>query len=153
MPQIIIREYRDSDFPHLGKVHDEARRNELRLANLSDAFLPFYIAAERENFFDYDVFVAEMDNAVVGFAAITEDEIAWFYVDVDVQRRGVGRALMTYVLDKVSPDADIEVLVGNEPALKLYESFGFRIEKDVRGVMPGNEEFPVHVYVLRRDNV
>ena len=42
------------------------------------------------------------------------------------RRRGVGRALMDAVLEAGPPLVTLEVLEQNEPALRLYESLGFR---------------------------
>lgn len=44
----------------------------------------------------------------------------------------------------------VEVLKGNEPARKLYESLGFSAGQTLRGRMPGNEQFAVEVYQLTK---
>jgi ribosomal protein S18 acetylase RimI-like enzyme len=44
-----------------------------------------------------------------------------------------------------------EVLVGNEPALALYLSEGFKIQRRVDGKLTGNESFVASGYVLQRD--
>ena len=64
-PHIEIRPYRDSDWPRLCAIHDAARKNELALAGLSDAFLPLEVAAQREGLFDYALRVAELDGQQV----------------------------------------------------------------------------------------
>lgn len=147
---VSIRPYAETDFPSLEKIHDPARKNELRLAGLAGAFLPLSVAAEREGLFDYDVYVAEYQGVAAGFVAFTREEVAWLYVDVDRARRGIGRSLLAFALERVDKDAAIEVLAGNTPALALYQSFGFRIRETVTGKMPGNEEFDVTVHVLGR---
>lgn len=146
-----IRPYKETDFERLAAIHDPARKKELALASLSEAFLPFKVAIEREGFFDYAVYVAEYDQFVVGFIAFSEEEIAWLYVDVDFARRGVGKGLVDFALSQLGNNVSIEVLAGNEPALALYSSFGFRIRETAHGKMPGNEGFPVTVHVMTRD--
>lgn len=44
----------------------------------------------------------------------------------DYLRQGIGRSLVQYIVDAY-PEMDIEVIAGtrNEPAISLYESFGF----------------------------
>ena len=125
---IIIRPYRDADWPRLCAIHDAARQTELALAGLLDAFLPLEIAAQREGLFSYTLRVAELDGQAAGFAAFTNDELAWLYVDPALARRGVGRALVA-----------------------LYEGCGFHRRKNLSGRMPGNEAFPVTVHVLELD--
>jgi ribosomal protein S18 acetylase RimI-like enzyme len=131
------------------KVHDPARKQELELAGLDAAFLPLTVAAEREDLFDYHLYVAVEENTAVGFTAFTGDELAWLYVRPDRQRRGIGRALAEYALSRMEEgEKSVEVLCGNEPARNLYRSLGFTKETIVHGVMPGNEAFPVTVWQM-----
>ncbi len=149
MENLTIRPYRPEDWSRLAAVHDAARLQELWLAGLEEAFLPLEIAAERENLFDYTLRVAEWDGQIAGFAAYTEDELAWLYVDPAYMRRGIGSQLVRYVREHTAArPLIIEVLAGNEPALALYQSLGFHIVDTQTGAMPGNEAFQVTVRVL-----
>ena len=145
---ITIRGYETRDWERIQAIHDEARRRELALAGLEAAFLPLAVAAEREGLFDYQLAVAELDGAVAGFVAYTEEELAWLYVDPAMGRRGVGRALARHALERADRPMSVEVLQGNEPALALYRSLGFRDVETVTGHMPGNEAFSVTVHCL-----
>ena len=145
---ITIRPYRNADYPRLRAIHDAARRNELALAGLSDAFLPLEVAAGREGLFNYTLRLAELDGQTAGFAAFTQDELAWLYVDPTLARRGVGRALVEHALAEMGRPVSIEVLAGNAPALALYESCGFCRAETLTGKMPANEDFSVTVHVL-----
>lgn len=148
---VTIRNYISSDWVSIQRVHDASRRMELKLAGLEDAFLPLKIAAEREGLFDYPgIFVAEENGVVVGFAACTEDELAWLYVEPAHMRKGIGRQLMESVLQQFPEISYIEALVGNAPAKALYEAMGFEVIGIERGKMPGNEEFTVEVYSFER---
>ena len=131
------------------EVHDAARKQELALAGLDAAFLPLRIAAEREDLFDYHVYIAKEAETVLGFTAFTEEELAWLYVRPDCQRQGVGRALAEFALDQMdAEEKSVEVLCGNAPARNLYRSLGFTKETIVHGKMPGNESFPVTVWQM-----
>ena len=144
-----IMPYDPGYWEDIQKVHDPARKQELALAGLSDAFLPLTIAAEREDLFDYHLFVAVEENTAVGFTAFTEDELAWLYVRPDCQRRGIGRALAEFALSQMDADEkSVEVLFGNAPARSLYQSLGFTKETIVHGKMPGNECFAVTVWQM-----
>lgn len=146
-----IRNYNKCDWNAIERIHDRARKIELKLAGLDEAFLPLKIAAERERLFDYPgLFVAERDGEVVGFAACTEDELAWLYVDPENMRKGIGRMLSEHALNRFPEIRYIEALKGNEPALTLYKSLGFQLIGIKKGHMPGNEDFAVEVYDLRR---
>ncbi len=148
---LIIRPYRPEDFPGIERVHDRARRVELRYAGLEDAFLPLRIAAEREDLFAYPgLFVAELGGEIAGFAACTQEELAWLYVDPAHARKGVGRALAEHALQRFPGIRRVEVLSGNAPAQALYARLGFVTAATERGRMPGNEAFSVQVDCMER---
>lgn len=146
-----IRKYEQTDWDDIKRIHDKARKIELQLAGLKDAFLPLETAAQREGLFDYPgLFVAEWEGSVAGFAACTEEELTWLYVDPMLMRKGIGRSLTEHVLKSFPDICYVEALKGNEPAKKLYESLGFTVTGMETGQMPGNESFTVEVYSLRR---
>lgn len=75
------------------------------------------------------------DQPVVGYAGLWFDgdvtQIMTIGVDPDVQRHGVGRQLMTALIErsrKVKAEAVLlEVRVDNAPAIEMYRQFGFEI--------------------------
>lgn len=143
--------YTPAHWQDIQAAHDGARMQELSLAGLEAAFLPLSIAADREDLFDYSVFVAEIDGNAVGFVAFTQEELAWLYVRPDCQRKGIGRTLVEFALDRMEAgEKTVEVLCGNEPARALYRSLGFTREVQLHGAMPGNEGFPVSVWQMTR---
>ena len=92
--------------------------------------------------------VAVLDGEVVGYGAlwlvIDEAHVTNVAVAPDHQRRGIGRRLMTELLDvakmKGMSCATLEVRAGNAPALHLYESLGFDRSALRRGYYPDNKE-------------
>lgn len=54
---ITIRKYMPEDWEAVAGIHDEARRVELKLAGLEEAFLPFSIASEQESFLNIPEFL------------------------------------------------------------------------------------------------
>ena len=149
MEQLMIRPYQPQDWPRLAAINDAARLLELRLAGLEDAFLPLEVAAEREDLFGYTLRGAEWAGQAAAFAAYTEDELAWLYVDPAYMRRGIGSRLVRYVqANTAARPLTIEVLAGNAPALALYRAMDFQPVDARTGAMPGNEAFRVTVHVL-----
>ena len=148
---VSIRPYLPSDWDAIRQIHDTSRRIELKLAGLDEAFLPFQIAADREDFFSYPgIFVAEVSGKVVGFSACSEDELAWLYVDPNYMRIGIAKKLISHMFSQFPHICHVEVLAGNTPAKILYESIGFQQVDTAHGKMPGNENFPVTVYLYER---
>ena len=149
---MIIQPYEPKYWEGIQAVHDPARMQELTLAGLEAAFLPLSVAAEREDLFDYDLYIALEGEQVLGFVAYTEEELAWLYVHPDHQRRGVGSALARFAVERMTAETkDVEVLFGNEPARRLYQSLGFIKETIVHGRMPGNEDFRVTVWQMIKE--
>jgi len=149
---ITIEKYKDSYWKDICRVHDEARKIELKYASLEAAFLPLEAVAGEEGLFEYKhVDVALLDGHAVGFCACSEEELAWLYVLPENMRKGIGRRLAVHALDMEKSLSYVETLFGNEPARKLYESLGFSVREVLSGRMPGNEQFPVKVYSMYRD--
>jgi len=76
---------------------------------------------------------ARVGDTLAGYAGISrlgrvrpfEYEIHTIGVDPAYQGRGIGRAMMTRLLDDVDGAVFLEVRTDNEPAMALYQSLGF----------------------------
>lgn len=151
MANIIIRDYKQQDWSRIEEIHDSARKIELHLTGLGDAFVPLAQAAVNEGLFDYTVCVALINDKVVGFVAYSDDELAWLYVAPDSMRQGVGKSLIMHAIENtIHRPLGLEVLVGNTPAIHLYEEMGFETTEICSGVMPGNESFEVTVHCMQQ---
>ncbi|ALC05067.1 acetyltransferase [Corynebacterium deserti GIMN1.010] len=83
----------------------------------------FYIGA-----FDDELLVAYAGLAMMGPAEDPEFEIHTIGVDPEYQRRGLGRVLMDQMMhaaDSHDGPVFLEVRTDNEPAIAMYEAFGF----------------------------
>lgn len=91
-------------------------------------------------------YVAEKDGEIAGCCGIRnivgEGEITNVVVAAKFRKQGIGRALMEYMLREAPKhgigDCTLEVRVSNMPAIRLYESLGFRGE----GIRPNFYEKP-----------
>lgn len=78
--------------------------------------------------------VAEQGERIVGYCvayfAADEAEIMNVAVSPDVRRQGIAHGMLEYVLsaarDAKTRHVVLEARVSNEPAIRLYERFGFR---------------------------
>ena len=147
MNKIKIRKFQETDFDDLCVIHDQARKQELKAANLEAAFKPLKIAAIEEDLFSYNIYVAAIDEKIVAFVAFSDDELAWLYVDPSFQKQGIGSKLIEFSLTKMKRPAYLEVLTGN-PVKSLYLHKGFKFLQHESGKMPGNETFHVEVDLL-----
>lgn len=143
-----IRPYNPADWPDLCAVHDAARRHELAAAGLDEAFLTLEQTAENEGLFDGELWVHEHEGRVHGFVAFADHELNWLYVSPSAFRQGIGRALLRHALQASDGRMTTEVLEGNQAALQLYLSEGFRVVRRVEGRLTGNEAFAAVGFVL-----
>jgi len=111
--------------------------------------LPDIVRIERENFPDpwsagllqrkitdpaILFLVAQAEDRLLGYGLLQliapEAELINIAVDQTVRRQGVGRALLTALLEEASAHGvttvHLEVRASNAPALTLYEALGFR---------------------------
>jgi ribosomal protein S18 acetylase RimI-like enzyme len=145
-----LRPYSAGDWERLCVIHDAARVHELQASGLMQAFLTLEHTAQNEGLFDGEVIVAEVEGEVSGFAAYTEGELTWLYVDPSRYKQGIGRRLLRHAIEASAGTISTEVLVGNETALALYLSEGFKVVRRVDGKLAGNESFAASGYELQR---
>jgi ribosomal-protein-alanine N-acetyltransferase len=127
----------------------------LEIRRLSYADLPQVIAIERRAFptpWSLAMFVLELskpsgiclaalrDDRVVGYLVCSRYDIVWHVmnvaVDPDKRREGIGLTLLSHLFgmaDKPGEQYTLEVRTSNDPAIALYERFGFQSA----GVRPG----------------
>ncbi len=135
----------------------------LRLEPLAEHHLPAILEIERvvngspwseksfRNEIDHrhGIFLVALEaGEVVGYGGvwlvIDEAHVTNIAIAPDRQRRGIGRRLMTELLEAAYKAgmrcATLEVRAGNDPALRLYESLGFERTAVRRGYYPDNKE-------------
>lgn len=86
---------------------------------------------------DRDIRVARSDGRIIGFSVAgkygdTEGVLKSLYVLDEYQGNGIGRELLRSALQWLEPakrQISLEVVEGNEGAISLYGSFGFRITR------------------------
>jgi ribosomal protein S18 acetylase RimI-like enzyme len=132
-----IRLYQDEDWQAVCRVHDLARPDELRGSCDPRAFVPL---AEDETAGDVHTsqkWVACVGEQVVGFVGVEGTYVSWLYVDPAYYGRGIGRHLLRLGVKEIGPEAWTIALAGNTPAIKLYQSEGFEIQKTFEGENAG----------------
>lgn len=99
------------------------------------------------------VVVAELDGVAVGHLVVFQHEVAHVFVDPERWGRGIGRQLLARAEAQVAANgfttAELHTMVGNEPALALYRSAGWRLTDDLAPMDDGDLRWQEHV--LRTD--
>jgi GNAT superfamily N-acetyltransferase len=97
----------------------------------------------------HEVWVAEEDGAIVGFAALSGDLLGHLYVHPDAQNRGVGTALLGLVKAERPSGFRLWTFQRNDGARRFYERHGCKVVELTDG--RGNEEQePDALYAWRK---
>ena len=129
--------------------------DQLEIRRLAYADLPQVIAIERRAFptpWSLAMFVLELskpsgiclaavrDERIVGYLVCSRYDTVWHLMNVAVepgrQRQGIASALLVRLFeqaDRPNEQYTLEVRTSNDPAIALYEQFGF----ESAGVRPG----------------
>jgi ribosomal protein S18 acetylase RimI-like enzyme len=109
------------------------------------AFLPdLHTSDEREHFIsevvprDHEIWVAEDEGRVVGFAALGESTLGHIFVHPDFQDRGLGTALLDKTKELRPEGFTLWTFPANEQACRFYERHGLHAIEHGDG--SGNEE-------------
>lgn len=144
-----IRKYKPSDWEAISKIHDQARLDELRGTVDLNAFIPLSTAAFNEGLFNGEIIVAEIESEVTGFIGYNKKTIDWLYVSPAHYRKGIGKMLIEYALEKSEGEIRIAVLKNNIAALNLYKKMGFTEERTFKGPLIGAEQYEAEGIALK----
>ena len=138
-----LRPAKATDLDFLRTLFHAFRADEMRLVPWSDAakaaFLDDQFRLQPHHFTtvfaDADFLVVERAGAPVGRLYLQRRPDAFLVVDIGfvpaARRRGLGRTVMTWVLDQAraagAPRVELHVLALNLAARRLYESLGFAV--------------------------
>lgn len=127
----MIRKFESSDFEQLATVMDEGRMQELADVGLTKVFIPLKKAPYLKYFLSCHIYVAEVDDKVVGFIGFKGRRIEFLYVVEEKQGKGIGSQLMETALEKMSRPIELSVFTENQKAKMLYKKYGFITTKTV----------------------
>ena len=132
-----VRLARPEDADAVADVYIPSFRSLTFLPQLHDdddmrGFVRTHVLGEQE------VWVAEEDARVVGFAALDGDVLSHLYVHPRAQRRGIGGALLAKAKDRRPDGFTFWVFQENAKARAFYEQHGCRVLRLTDG--SGNEE-------------
>jgi ribosomal protein S18 acetylase RimI-like enzyme len=89
---------------------------------------------------EHAIWIAEVRGRIAGFLAIRGDFVDQLFVRTDLQRRGVGTALLRKAAELSPGGLRLFTFQRNDPGRRFYERHGFRVVKF--GVSPPPESEP-----------
>ena len=97
-------------------------------------FLPRLHTAEEDRGFirnvvlaEHEVWVAEEDSRIVGFASLSDEKLEHLYVHPDAYGRGIGATLLAKVKERRPQGFEFWVFQKNDGARRFYERHGCRL--------------------------
>jgi len=120
----VIRPYQPTDLPALLEVWYAASR--IAHAFQDDRFFEEEREAiPRDYLPNVDTWVFELEDEVVGFICIFDDEVGGLFVHPKAQGQGIGHALVDWVR-RDHPVLEVEVYKENTIGRSFYARYGFR---------------------------
>ena len=120
-----IRPASAGDFRRLAELHILARYDMVYLPHVHS-----FVSVERwmrESVIPrQQVWVAEIDGALVGYASLCDGFLTNLYVHPSHQRRGIGAALLNEVKSATPDGFRFWVFEANQAAIRFYERHGAR---------------------------
>lgn len=126
------------DWPAVCEIYNLSKPDELLGAVDSNSILRLEADPAMQALFrDSLIIVAKDADRIVGFGGHRGSFITWLFVHPAFRRMGVATALVRDMLMRLEKPVTLNVMVENIPARALYESIGFKVEREFRGNFQG----------------
>lgn len=102
-------------------MFDLAKPDELATGGVAESFVP--LAEDEGRHADFAkswVYVWDEGGRILGFVGHKGAYIGWMFVDPAAFRRGIGRALLRHVLERIDGEPFLWSMKDNQAALGLY---------------------------------
>ena len=145
---VIVRRMREEDIPQAVEIEKAAFTRpwskSIFKATLLLPYAAYYVAVEQKTQGEKPGLDQDRIVGICGVKKIFEEgEISNVAVHPDYRGRGVSRRMLEMLIREAREGGvesfTLEVRAGNRPAIRLYESFGFRTE----GIRPRFYDHPV----------
>jgi ribosomal protein S18 acetylase RimI-like enzyme len=131
---VIIRAYKQSDWDSIINIFDRAKPDEFKGLVEQDDIIPLEKDEDILNSFHKSaIYVAEQDNRIIGFAGYNKYLITFLFTAPSHYRENVATRLLEHILLLIGNKAWLLVLKTNQPAIKLYNNFGFQVVEEFFG--------------------
>lgn len=120
----MIRKYKEEDTNAV--VSSWRAASELAHPFLESQFLDSEAIALRDVYLKYaETWVVEIDESVVGFIAMAENEVAGLFLKPEYHGQGLGTALLNHVAAN-HVELTVDVFKKNNIGRRFYDRYGFR---------------------------
>lgn len=137
---IKIRKFENKDNYKLSEIYNDVRKQTFYWLDESHFKTSF-----EEDTYEETIFVATVNNKIVGFISIWEEDgfVHHLYIDEEYQNRGIGKLLLNYVLEIIPYNITLKCLKRNKKAINFYSRYGFK------EISHGNSEDGEYILFLK----
>ncbi|MGH1484959.1 MAG: GNAT family N-acetyltransferase [Cellvibrionaceae bacterium] len=129
----MIRPYTQKDYSGILTIYHQSKLDELRYEKNTFTLLPLNKDSRRlQQLLDSDIYVYEEEQQVIAYAALCDAEIRALFVEPNSRGKGVGRKLLTFLLERAPQSTTLNIAKSNIPAKKLYEQYNFKVIKEFK---------------------
>lgn len=126
----MIRPLKATDYPELYRLQQQAYRVEADL--IGATFFPPLLQSEAALYEEHPVgYITHLDERLVGVLTVEGETITRLLVSPDYFRQGIATHLIRHTLEHQALRV-VSTAALNEPAIALYQQFGFRPVHQVR---------------------
>ena len=122
-----IRNYSNDDYSSIVSIYNVCKLDELQFEEEPFLLLPLEQDQQRLSATLESEIVVYEDEEILGYAAFFESELRALFVLPSDRGKGIGKALLAFVLSKVGEGVSLQVVKSNAPAVSLYLAYGFTI--------------------------
>lgn len=127
-----IRKYSPSDYKQLLEIYSVSKLDELKYENTIFELLPLDKDTTRlAQIIESEIYIYSTEHAV-GFCAYLGSEIRALFVHPDFRGKGIGIALLEFMLANIIGAATLYVVASNYPAKHLYQKYGFKVRSEFK---------------------
>lgn len=123
--QAAIRRAELVDALAIARIHIAARAEAMPWLPVVHSDEETFWWAEHVLLVENEVWVAELDGAVVGFAAVAPGWLDQLYIDPECQGIGIGRRLLDLAKERQPDELRLHAFARNARARRFYEAAGF----------------------------
>lgn len=134
----MIRRFKDSDFEQIEEIYNLSKADEFAYEDFQVEIVPLSLDPNMLSLLKRSTLYVYENDSILGFIGYEGGFITWLFVHPNSRGKGIGEALLEYLILQIGGSLSLTVARSNKVAMNLYSKFGFSVEKEFTGNYQGN---------------